>query len=203
MGIKIPFQSSITLPVNTEMVFMFWIPIDVKGDSTDGWDTNENLTYFSNFKEPNHLQLTDWGLEMPSFNILMSGWRFLIGAFVFCVALVFFFRKQLSYSHTGMITGLLSASVLIDVIIRMQMNRLRTNPQKMPGAIFGDMLVVISHYHIILACCVFIQEATESKKCRFISICFCLAHCASFVPLQYRSGKSTWKTFELSMALLF
>src|SRR5688572_29051680 len=36
---KDSFSVTISLPEQSYISFMFWIPVDSKGDSTDGWDT--------------------------------------------------------------------------------------------------------------------------------------------------------------------
>lgn len=145
-GEKDSFSISIKLPVNTQLDFMFWIPIDRNGDSTDGWDTYGSLTYNSKFTQNKSMLLKDGAMWLPEkkkheFNVLEYGWHFFIAGILISFLLVFLFRRKLFFSSIYLIVGALIPAVLLISLIRMQMNGLvEGNKSHVFGAVFPDLV---------------------------------------------------------------
>ncbi len=143
-GDKDSFVINITLPRNMQLDFMFWIPINPSGDSTNGWDTYGDQTYSSKFVEHKTMNMDDRALWMPSkkeFNIFEHGWRYFFISFAVSTFLIVPFRKKLLFSSTSLIIGSLLASIVVVAMVRVQMNsRLGQNRGNIFGAMFPDLV---------------------------------------------------------------
>ncbi len=142
------FFVTISLPEKTNMNYMFWVPIDNKGDSTDGWDTYGEMTYSSTFDKNRNIHINDDALWMPEkkigFDILKSGWQFLYALVGLSAVLLIVFRKQLYMKKVHVLTGILLLYVIVIFLIRLQMNHMeKIHHWKIFGAIFPDLLLLL------------------------------------------------------------
>lgn len=139
------FSITLSLPKNSNLNYMFWVPIDNKGDSTDGWDTYGDYTYSSLFDVDRQIKVNDNALWMPEkqkkFNTLKSGWQFLLVSLLISGIHLLAFRKRLSYKPAKLFTGLLIASICTVIFIRLEMNDIFYRSQyKIFGAAAYDVL---------------------------------------------------------------
>jgi arylsulfatase A-like enzyme len=139
------FSVDISLPAKSNISYMFWVPVDVNGDSTDGWDTYGKMFFSSNFSGNKKININDDALWMPAkkstFNILKAGSSVLLATIIICIALIFVFRKHISYSAVNLYTGTLIFSVIIMAIVRTQMNGLfKENSFYFFGSVLDDLL---------------------------------------------------------------
>jgi arylsulfatase A-like enzyme len=167
-NVKDSFSIDISLPKNTGMNFMFWVPIDAKGDSTDGWDTYGERTYDTKFKQPLTINLDDFALWMPKkqnsqkkFNILEHGSEFLIVSLLISFVILLALRRKLVFSPLSLIHGFLIFAVLLISVIRMQMNNLFEEKQLLLfGATYPDLIWFFSLGII----CIALVIATKKYK---------------------------------------
>lgn len=143
------FSVTISLPAKSYFDFMFWIPIDSEGDSTSGWDTYGEITYSSIFDKDRNLNLDDRAIWMPDkktkFTVLSSGSKFLLFSVIISGMLLLLFRRKLSFNRSNLFIGLLIASILSAIIIRLEMNHLLNHSQfKIFGAVSYDIFYYLS-----------------------------------------------------------
>ena len=148
-GDKDSFSINITLPINTQLDFMFWVPIDRTGDSTDGWDSYGSQTYSSKFNQQKRMSLYDGALWMPEktkkFTVLEFGWKFLGICALIASILFIVFRERLSFSKYAFITGCLLIAIIIIIMARIEMNDIHLKkPGSIIGAILPDMIWFLS-----------------------------------------------------------
>lgn len=142
------FSLRLTLPIKTQMNMMFWVPVDSKGDSTDGWDSYGNIFYTTTFTEEKHLSFFDDALWMPEtkkqFSLLTSGKHIFYISLLIALAITMFYRIK-SFSIINFISGFLIGSIIITGLIKAEINNLFFNQVwQIHGAIFWDMLLLFS-----------------------------------------------------------
>ena len=99
------FTLTLSLPRNTMVNYMFWVPIDNNKDSTDGWDNFGEIFYATYFSENRKILIDDHALYMPGDNIPLNGLS--SAKYILCllallsIVLMITFRKRLSYSTIG------------------------------------------------------------------------------------------------------
>lgn len=161
------FSLTLTLPKNTQVNYMFWIPVDENADSTDGWDTYGNIMYSTQFTENRKFVQTDEAIYIPekalALNVLKSGKIIFIVSSILCLTVVIARRRSLSFSKTGFVGGTFFGALCLLTLIRLQMNRLLLHPQKIFGAVFQDLLCLSA------ICALFILLLTATKKYRLLS----------------------------------
>ena len=173
------FSITISLPVKSYLNFMFWVPIDNEGDSTDGWDTYGKITYSSVFDKDRKLNIDDSALWMPDkktkFTVLNSGRKFFLYSFIISGILLLLFRRKLSFNCPNLFFGLLIASILSVCIIRLEMNDLLYHSQyKIFGAISYDVFYYLTIAVLFYSLIYLLKKYARLKNIIFILFTFVL-----------------------------
>jgi arylsulfatase A-like enzyme len=137
------FTLKLSLPKNTMVNYMFWVPLDKNKDSTDGWDTYGEIFYSSLFSEKRNILIDDHALYLPSddaWNAFALAKYILLSLVILSIVLIILFRKKLSFSKTGFFAGLLLGSAILMILERMYMNQLFVHPSHVFGAALQDLL---------------------------------------------------------------
>jgi phosphoglycerol transferase MdoB-like AlkP superfamily enzyme len=139
------FTATIKLPAKSYLNYMYWVPIDSNGDSTNGWDTYGDITYSSVFDTEKKIKNDDGALWLPErkkrFDSLQQGASFILVSTAISIIFLFFFRRRLSLKPSKIFHGILIASLLCTFFIRLGMNDLFYQSQaKIFGAISHDVL---------------------------------------------------------------
>ena len=138
------FTLTLSLPKNTIVNYMFWVPIDKNKDSTDGWDTFGEIFYSSLFSENRNIHIDDHALYIPgehiSLHSLTIAKYILFFLVFFSIVLIIIFRKRLSFSTIGFFAGLVLGTAIVMILMRMYMNQLFGHPFRAFGAAFQDLV---------------------------------------------------------------
>jgi arylsulfatase A-like enzyme len=133
-GSRDSFEITLKLPGRSYLDLMIYVPVDIKGDSVEGWDNNWEGGYNIYIDEKNTVtRLTDSKLavtakpktQQRAFNLLKNGWIVLtVGAsLLIAIIILSLFRRSASakkFNITHFTFGMLVSSAMLLLVCRLQ-----------------------------------------------------------------------------------
>ncbi len=138
------FTVTIPLKIGTLLHYMFWLAKDEQGDPSVNWDTFYGANYSLVAKRGNAPRMVTSIYDAPyirSFSFFNAAWAIAIGGvLILCITLLFYWNQLKFVSPFALLSGFLTASFIVMVLARFQMNRLDGKPYLLFGASFYDLI---------------------------------------------------------------
>ena len=118
------YTVSITIPCDTRLDYYFWISKDNKGNTVDGWDTNNNNNYYTVNGNNENIDISDTNLKFYNkpFSIIEKGKLFLFFSFFAFLIAAAWYRKTRNVKAYNFLPGLFLTALVFIVLSRFEIS---------------------------------------------------------------------------------